>query len=265
MTTSAQPAPITDRAFVAAANILFATCAAITIFWCRSMPMGMPMPGGWTMSMTWMRMPDQTWPVALASFLGMWIVMMVAMMLPSLIPTLRHYRQTVLATGQKRLGWPTLLAGLGYFFVWSIFGAVAFPLGVLLAATEMQHPALARAVPSAAGAVVLIAGVLQFTPWKIHHLACCRLVPGHRRTFSADAGSAFRHGLRLGFHCSRCCIGLIAVLLALGVMDLRAMAAVTAAITLERLAPAGAHVARAIGVVAIGVGLFLIVRAARVA
>jgi len=44
----------------------------------------MTMPGGWMMSMAWMRLPGQSWPGAAASFLGMWIVMMVAMMLPSL-------------------------------------------------------------------------------------------------------------------------------------------------------------------------------------
>jgi predicted metal-binding membrane protein len=47
--------------------------------------------GGWTMSMAWMRMPGQTWPAATASFLGMWVVMMVAMMLPALVPMLQRY------------------------------------------------------------------------------------------------------------------------------------------------------------------------------
>jgi predicted metal-binding membrane protein len=124
----------------------------------------MPMPGGWTMSMAWMRMPRQTWPGAAASFLGMWVVMMVAMMMPSLLP--------------------------------------------------------------------------------------------------ADAGMAWRHGLRLGLHCSHCCAGLMAILLVIGVMDLRAMAVVAAAISVERLAPAGERVARAIGAVVVGAGLFLIARAA---
>ena len=53
---------------------------------------GMTMPGGWTMSMMWMRMPGLTWPGTAASFLGMWVVMMVAMMLPSLAPMLWRYR-----------------------------------------------------------------------------------------------------------------------------------------------------------------------------
>ena len=78
----------------------------------------------------------------------------------------------------------------------------------------------------------------------------------------ADAGTARRHGLRLGLHCSYCCARLTAILLVIGVTDLRAMAVVTAAITVERLAPAGERVARATGAVAVGAGLFLIARAA---
>src|SRR2546427_440094 len=73
---------------------------------------------------------------------------------------------------------------------------------------------------------------------------------------------AWRHGLRLGLHCSYCCVGLIAILLVIGVMDIRAMAVVAAAISIERLAPAGERVARATGEVVVAAGLFLIARAA---
>jgi predicted metal-binding membrane protein len=76
------------------------------------------------------------------------------------------------------------------------------------------------------------------------------------------AASRRRHGLRLGLRCSQCCAGLIAILLVIWVMNLRAMAVVTAAITGERLAPTGERVARATGAVAVGVGLFLIAQAA---
>jgi predicted metal-binding membrane protein len=220
----------------------------------------MPMPGGWTMSMAWMRMPGQTWAGSAASFLGMWMVMMVAMMLPSLVPMLRRYRQAVGETAGTRLAWLTVLVSVGYFFVWTGFGMAAFFLGVTLAAVMMQLPALARAVPITVGVIVLIVGLLQFTAWKAHHLACCRRVPGccHLRS---DGCTAWRHGLRLGLHCSYCCTGLTAILLVIGVMDLPAMAAVASAITVERLAPAGERVARAIGVALIGSGLFLIARA----
>ena len=85
--------------------------------------------------------------------------------------------------------------------------------------------------------------------------------PGRGRTLAPDAGTAWRHGLRLGLHCSYCCAGLTAILLVIGVMDLRAMVVVTAAITMERLAPAGQPVARGIGAAVVGAGLFIITRA----
>src|SRR5262249_19646524 len=201
---------VSERAFFGVSALLFAASAAVTIAWCSSMSAmgGMLMPGGWTMSMTWMRMPDQTWGGAAASFVGMWVVMMVAMMLPSLVPMLWRYRQAVGRTNGTRLCWLTALLGAGYFFAWTVLGLAAFPLGVGLAAIEMQQPALSRAVPIAVGVVVLLAGALQFTAWKAHHLACCREVPGRGSTLPRDSGTTWRHGLRLGLHCSCCCVGL---------------------------------------------------------
>jgi predicted metal-binding membrane protein len=255
--------------FLGVSALLFAASALATVAWCASMSgMGeMPMPGGWTMSMAWMRMPGQTWAGAASSFLGMWVVMMVAMMLPCLVPMLWRYRQAVRVEKSvlcpRNFGGPgalTGLVGVGYFFVWTVFGMAAFPLGVALAEVEMQQPALARAVPMAIGVVVVAAGALQFTAWKARQLACCRETP--RRTLPAHAGTAFRHGLRLGLRCSYCCAGLTAILLVVGVMDLRAMALVTGAITAERLAPSGEGVARLIGVVLVAAGSLQILRAA---
>jgi len=253
-----------QRSFAAGAALLFAASAAVTILWCESMASvgGMAMPGGWTMSMAWMRMPGQSWPGAAATFLGMWIVMMVAMMLPSLVPMLWRYRLAVARTGARRLAGLTGIVGAGYFLVWTLIGLAAFPLGVVQTQAEMHWPALARAVPLAVAAIVLFAGALQFTAWKARQLACCREAPGRGRALAAERGTAWRHGLRLGLHCSRCCIGPTAVLLGLGVMDLRAMAIVMAAITIERLAPAGERVARSIGAVVLGAGLLLIAQAA---
>jgi predicted metal-binding membrane protein len=252
-----------QRAFLSVGALLFAASAAVTIAWCAAMSAmgGMAMPGGWTMSMAWMRMPGQTWPDAAVSFLAMWAVMMAAMMLPSLLSMLWRYRQAVGRTGEMRLGFLTVLVGAGYFFVWTAVGMAIFPLAVALAAVSMELPALARGVPVAAGGVVLIAGALQFTEWKARHLACCREAPGRDRQLPADAGTAWRHGVSLGLHCSACCANLTAILLVLGVMDLGAMAVVTVAITAERLAPAGERIARVLGAVAVGAGLVLIVRA----
>src|SRR5262245_16382854 len=255
---------ISQRAFFAVSILLFVGSAAVTIMWCASMSAmgGMPMPGGWTMSMAWMRMPGQTWPGAAASFLAMWVVMMVAMMLPSLVPMLWRYRQAAAKIGDTYLARLIVVVGAGYFFVWTAIGIAAFVLGGALAAAEMRQPSLSRAVPIAASLIVLIAGAFQFTVWKKHHLACCREVPVEGRALLADAATAWRYGLRLGVHCSCCCAGLTAILLVMGVMDLRAMALVTAAITSERLAPAGERVARAIGGVVVVTELFLVGRAA---
>ncbi len=252
-----------QRVFFCVSALLFVASATLTIVSCASMSaMGqMSMPGGWAMSMAWMRMPGETWSGAAASFLGMWTVMMVAMMLPSLLPMLWRYRRAVGRAGGMRLGWLTAIVGGGYFFVWTLFGMAAFPLGVALAAVEMQQPALARAVPIAVGVVVLIAGSLQFTRLKARHLACCRETPGRCCMLPADAGTAWRHGLRLGLYCSRCCAGLMVILLVIGVMDLRAMAVVTVAMTVERIAPSGEHFARAVGAVIIVAGLLLTARA----
>ncbi len=261
-------AQASERAFLGVSALLFAGSAAGTILWCASGSTmgGMPMCGGRIISMPWTPMPGQSWAGAASSFLGMWVLMMVAMMLPSLVPMLHRYREAVAAAGEARLGPLTALVGAGYFVVWTGFGMVAFPLGALLALAETGLPPLARAAPLAAGLVVLIAGALQFTAWKAHHLACCRQAAGRGRPLPTDTGTtwgtAWRYGLRLGRHCSYCCGGLTAILLVIGVMDLRAMAAVAAAITLERLAPAGERIAQATGAVIVAAGLFLVVQAA---
>jgi predicted metal-binding membrane protein len=192
-----------------------------------------------------------TWVGGAASFLGMWIVMMVPMMLPSLVPMLWRYRESIGAIGTTRGAVLTAIVSAGYFLVWSAAGLGAYPASVLLT----------RATPIAAGTIVLIAGTIQFTGWKSRHLDCCRQAPGRGRALPADPVTAWRHGLRLGVHCFYSCLGLTTMLLIIGMMDVRAMAVVAAAITVERLAPAGERVAQAIGVVVVGAGVLLIARA----
>jgi predicted metal-binding membrane protein len=250
--------------FFGIAALLFVASVMATIAWSLSMTAmgGFPMPGGWILSSMWTRICGESWLGAAASFLGMWAVMMMAMMLPAMMPALWRYRLAFGRTSPRAADRLTALVGAGYFFVWMVCGAAIFPLGVALAAVEMRAPMLARAAPAAVGLIVLIAGALQFTAWKARHLACCREVPGHDRSLVADAGTALRHGLRLGLHCGTCSAGLTAMLLVAGMTDLRVMAVVTAAITAERLAPAGARIAPAIGVATCAAGLLLIARTA---
>ncbi|HSP15390.1 MAG TPA: DUF2182 domain-containing protein [Thermoanaerobaculia bacterium] len=233
-----------DRTLVATSALLFLASAAVTVWLCAPMSGGMPMPGGWTMSMAWMRMPGQSWPGAALSFTVMWIVMMIAMMIPSLVPSLSAFHRFRFAVA------------LGYFLVWAACGAIAYPIGVAWAIALMRSPSLARVVPIEAGVAVLLAGSVQFSRWKGRQLECCT---GVSDANASTETAAFRDGIVLGSRCVLCCAGFLTVLFVAGVMDLRAMAAVTAAITIERLASNPQRVARAFGVLVMAAGGLLIV------
>ena len=200
------------------------------------------------------------WSWSAPSFLGMWVAMMAAMMLPSLAPDLWRYRQAAANSGAARPALFAALVGVAYFIVWTLFGISLLPFGTAVEAVKMRLPELARAAPVVMGAVVVMAGAFQLTRWKAHHLASCREAPGCS-TLPPSARTAVRDGLRIGLHCCHSCFGFIATLLAFGIMDVRAMAVVTAAITAERLAPSGERIARATGALAVAAGLILIVRA----
>ena len=185
-------------------------------------------------------MPGETWAGALAAFVAMWAAMTAAMMLPSVLPALWRLRAAA------------PLAGAAYLLVWTALGAALFPIGL----------ALARAGPVAAGSVVLLGGAWQRSAWKARHLAACRRAAGDGGALPMGAAAALRWGARLGVDCVRSCAAPTAVLVGVGVMDMRAMAMVGAAVTAERLAPGGARIARATGAVAVGAGAWMIARAA---
>src|SRR5437764_10822516 len=112
-TRSATPA-LRGIAPHAAAVAVFALAAAATLWSARAMAATMPMPGGWRMSMMWMRMPQQSWPAAAAVFIAMWAAMMVAMMLPSTLPMLLLYRRVVAVRGGRQPAFAVASAPFGY-------------------------------------------------------------------------------------------------------------------------------------------------------
>jgi predicted metal-binding membrane protein len=153
------------------------------------------------------------------------------------------------------------LVAAAYFSVWTVVGAIVFPLGVAVMEMEMRQPSLARFAPVVVGVVVAIAGAVQLGAWKARHLARCREALWRDGATRNSASIAWRHGLRLGLDCVYSCAGAMAVLLVVGVMEVRVMAVATAAITVERLAPAGVRVARGTGRIALLAGMILIARA----
>lgn len=210
--------------------------------------------------MTGMTMPQQTWYGAAAGYLGMWMAMMVPMMLPSLVPMLSRYRRSVRGADGIHLHGLTALVGVGYFVIWAVLGTAAYAAGAGVTAVEMRWGKVAQWLPVAAGVVLLVAGGVQFTSWKARQLALCREGSGCGCPPAPNALGAWRHGLRLGVRCSLCCGSLMLALLAIGMMDLVAMAAVTLAISAERLAPAPLRVARVAGVAIVVVGVLTIAR-----
>ncbi len=244
------------------ALLVFLVCAGATLWGARAMGGSMPMPGGWRMSMMWMRMPGQSWGAAAALFVVMWGAMMVAMMLPSTLPMLLIYRRAAAFRGEARLGLATWAMGAGYFGVWTLFGVAAYAAGLALAQAAMRSLAVSRAVPMAVGGALVVAGAWQLTPWKSACLRHCRdplqLVADHLH-------GGWRGALRLGVHhgafCAACCWGLMLIQLALGIMDLRVMAGVAVLIAAEKMLPFGAALARIVGIAAIAGGVVMAVRA----
>jgi predicted metal-binding membrane protein len=217
---------------------------------------GMDMPGGWTMTMTWMRMPGRTWLEAGGTFLAMWTVMMVAMMLPVFAPELQRFRRAA-----RRIGaMSTTGFAAGYFGVWAGVGLILYPVGVGFNALAMRSEPLSEVTPLLGGLVVMISGALQFTPWKTRGLVRCRHEEGcggSRRVMPRDA---LRAGARLGLKCADCSAALTAVLLMIGVMDLLAMTLVTISISAERLTRS-VKVVRVVGAGLLTAGIFLVGRA----
>lgn len=220
----------------------------------------MTMDGAHAMSMAWAPGTGESWLGSAATFVATWTAMMMVMMLPSVAPTLRRYHRALVRSGAARSGLLTALAVAAYLAVWTAVGAAIYPAELLAARVSASFSP--RAIAIIVAVVVLLAGALQFTAWKARHLACCR-APGVVRGAASDgAVGAWRFGVRLGWHCLNSGAALTLVLLAVGMMDLRAMAAVTGAITAERLTPDGARAARIIGGVGVCGGLALLVHVA---
>jgi predicted metal-binding membrane protein len=222
-----------DKALAVALFVFVMTGMALSMH--MSAMHDIPMPGGWSMSPEWSRLCGRTWLRTAAHFIGMWMTMMTAMMLPAFAPTL--WRQ--------RYAHSMLMNGAGYIGVWTLFGAAVFALGAPLAALLMDVPPLSRAVPMASAIALIAAGAMQFSACKARWLACCRC--------------ASRSGVRHGWHCVRCCAPLTLALLALGVMDARAMIFVTLCIGAERLMPNARRGAHGVGIAFILLGFVMLV------
>ena len=235
-----------------------------TIYGASSMSSAMPMPGGWSMSMAWMSMGQQSPLAHAAMFLTMWAVMMVAMMLPSVMPAVLLHRRLIdarVARGNRAAASHLLLLA-GYFSIWVAFGAVAYALGMTLAAAAMRSVRVSVLMPAATGAALAGAGAYQLTHWKQLCLRHCRSpLDFFARHAIRRAADSWRFGLHHGAYCAACCWGLMVIQLTLGVMSVPLMALVALIILLEKQWRHGEMLARAVGAASLAGGIFLALRA----
>jgi predicted metal-binding membrane protein len=167
-------------------------------------------------------------------FLGVWVVMMAAMMFPSLAPTVALYTTM---TRQRGLGRP-LLFTTGYLLVWGAAGLAAYGLFELGRSAFGGDLAWHTGCRWLAGAVLAVAAVYELTPLKDVCLAKCRSPLGFLLgTWRDGRAGAMEMGSRHAAWCMGCCWALMAALFALGVMSLIWMAFVAALIALEKTLP----------------------------
>ena len=188
----------------------------------------------------------------------MWWLMMVAMMVPSAAPMVLLYG----ALDRDRGVWRALEFLLGYLAVWAGFSAAATLVqGVLSASGLVSAMYMNLATIYLAAGVLIGAGFYQLSPVKTACLDHCRnpvdALTRHRRTGRA---AAFRMGIVHGGYCLGCCWALMALLFVGGVMNIWWISGIALYVAVEKLAPGGKRVARAMAVVLIAGGLALLIR-----
>ena len=185
-----------------------------------------------------------------------WLVMMAAMMLPSLVPTLAAYEDAVGGRDPSR----SALFAAGYLLAWVIAGLVAyglFELGKSVFATGLAWHRGGRWVSAA---VIFVAAVYEFVPIKRMCLARCRGDLGAlHRASNSPWREAVERGARSGGWCIGCSWALMAALFALGVMSLTWMAAIAVLVAAEKLSPrpTAARLATAVVLTALAVGIIV--------
>ncbi len=190
-------------------------------------------------------------------FLLTWVVMMVAMMFPSVSPVVVTFDRWVRRTRPSR--WSTVLFVSGYLLVWTLSGLVIYAAAVYLAPLLPSGGGGLRW----GGGLLVLAGGYQLSPLKRVCLRHCRsplaFVAQHATQLQRGGLSGGRVGLIHGVYCLGCCWALMIVLALVGMMSLAWMAAVAAVIFLEKVLPRGSLVSRTVAVLLIAVGFGLMV------
>jgi predicted metal-binding membrane protein len=212
-----------------------------------SMPgMAVPTPSPWTAA-------------RFALTFAMWWVMMVGMMLPSaaqMILMFAAVNRNKRLRGQDFV--PVSVFTLGYLLVWGVFSAGATLAEWVLDQLAMLSPSLTTISPMVGGALLIAAGIYQFTPLKQACLRHCRSPLGFVLNHWHDGWiGALRMGMEHGAFCLGCCWVLMALLFVVGVMNLLLVAAIAGFVFVEKVLPGGAWIGRIGGGAMVALGAWL--------
>jgi predicted metal-binding membrane protein len=203
---------------------------------CAGMKMSGPDTGAWSTA-------------TLVPLFLMWAEMMVAMMIPSAAPMILTFAMVNRKRReQQRPFVPTGVFVLGYVLVWTVFSAMAALAQWILHAKAMLSPTMVSTSPLLGGALLITAGIFQWTPLKNSCLTHCRsplsfLMTGWRE----GKRGALRMGLKHGTYCTGCCWFLMALLFVAGVMNIWWIAIISVFVLLEKIAPRGVLVGKIAG------------------
>lgn len=229
--------------------------------WIWVLAMARDMYGPMTGASAWMMSVEWNAP-RLVLLWAMWGAMMAGMMLPTAAPMLLLYARTVRnRTGARRVAARIYALAAGYTVVWLLFSVVATGLQRVLAWGLLMTPMMEPSSPRVAAALLMIAGVYQFTPSKHACLQACRSPIAFFSTSWRDGvAGAFRMGASHGIYCLGCCWALMLLLFAGGVMNAGVILALTAWVAIEKIAPFGEQSARVAGALLLSAAVWMLAR-----
>ncbi len=239
--------------------IVLASLAGVTLLawfymYAMAAPRGAAMAGHWVPQ-------AQSWGLTevLTAF-AMWNVMMVGMMIPTASPMILMFATTNRRyQGQRGNYVPTLFFVVGYVITWAIFSAAATAAQWGLQAAALFSPEILQVTPQLGGALLVGAGLFQFTSLKYNCLTHCRTPMSFLASeWREGVGGAIGMGLKHGSYCVGCCWAIMLLMFVAGLMNLLWTAFLAAFMLLEKVAPAGDKLGRIAGVISVVAGAWLL-------
>jgi len=193
-------------------------------------------------------------------FLAIWVAMMVAIMFPTAAPMVLMFARVHARKRQRERPFvPTWVFVGAYLVVWTLLGGVAYAAAVGAERLADRSMWLMDHAAQGGGVILVAAGLYQLTPLKYRCLAQCRSPLAFVMTSWREGyGGALRMGVEHGVYCAGCCWLLFVLLFPLGMLNIAALAAITALIFAEKSLPLGRHLSRVAAAALIGYGVVVL-------